>query len=86
MAWTYKIIKATEKSEDTLWADVVYTDGAKTIEARVAVFQPKSSNDVHTAIKNRYVSEKRKLDAEAEIDVLKPNVDKDVNKPFPTSV
>lgn len=84
--WTYKIKQNSEKTEDTLWVDVVYTDGVKTIEARVAVFQPVSAAVVHTAIKNRFVSEKKKLDAESVIDTIKPDVDKDVNKPFPTSI
>lgn len=82
-AWTYKIVQTSEKNEDTLIVRVSYTNGTKTITVNIPVFQPLDSTAVHTAIKNRFQSEKQKYIADQRIDVLKPDVDADVNNSHP---
>ena len=84
MAWTYKIKKTTEKTEDTLWVNVDYTNGTKIINVIIPVFQPASKEEVHTAIKNRFQTEKRKYLAENQINVIKPDIDSDVGNIHPS--
>lgn len=81
--WIYKIKKST-KEEDTLYVKVLYTNGNKEIIVDVPVFQPESKEQVHQAIKNRFKSEKKKLKAKDDLDVIKPEIDSDIENSHPT--
>lgn len=85
MAWTYEI-KATRKAEDTLFVDTIYTDGMKTERVDVPIFQPNTKDDVILGLKNRGATLERKYAQEAEIDKIKPEVDKDKDKPTPIKI
>lgn len=81
--WIYKIKKST-KEEDTLYVKVLYTNGNKEIIVDIPVFQPESKEQVHQAIKNRFKSEKKKLKAKDDLDVIKPEIDSDIENSHPT--
>lgn len=88
MAWTYKI-KSTRQDGETLFVNVEYYNDAGVLKATadVPVFQPQSKDDVVTALKNRAVTIKRKINAEKNIaDVVKPETDKDINVPSPAEL
>ena len=80
--WTYEI-KGTRLAADTLFVDTIYTDGVKTERVEVPIFQPKTKDEVLTGLKNRGASIERKYQAEQEAIIVKPEVDKDKDKPTP---
>jgi len=85
MAWELKI-KETRKDGDTLFVKTEYYDGVTLVEtAEVPIFRPKTYDDVLVGLKNRAETIKKKKEAEALIDSkVKPDTDKQVNKPIPT--
>ena len=74
----YKIL-STKVSGEHLQTLVEYTfnDGSKQ-EIDVAHFQPKDKEQVIQDIKNRLVSEQRKVDAEKKNLMIKVDIDKDI--------
>jgi len=78
-------IKATRKDGDTLFVDTVFTDGVNTERIEVPLFQPQTKDGVIDGLKNRALTYDRKWKAEAQIDIIKPDVDKEKDKPIPTA-
>lgn len=60
---TYKILKTTVNGE-TINTEVEYNFDGTIVTVDIPHFMPKGQSDIETAILNRAVSEKRKLDAE----------------------
>jgi len=85
MALTYTI-KATRKDADTLFVDTIFTDGVNTERVEVPHFQPKDKQQILDGEANRAKTYDAKWKAEAEVAALKPEVDKEKDKPTPVQV
>ncbi len=81
-AWT-ATVKETRKADDTLFVDTVFTDGTNTERVEVPLFQPKDKAEAIQGLKNRAATLERKYNAMQTIDVVKPEVDKEKDKPIP---
>ena len=79
-------IKETRKDADTLFVDTIFTDGVNTERIEVPFFQPKTLDEVKQGLKNRAATLDRKYKSEADIVILKPDVDKEKDKPFPCDI
>jgi len=89
--WTYTI-KSVVQNSDTLQVSVDYSDGEKTYTEEVPIFRPNTKEDVLIGVRNRANDVKirplleaaKQAAAKKITDVVKPDVDKDINKPTPT--
>lgn len=71
---SYKILSASQ-ADDILNTEVEYTINGQKLTVLVAHFRPTSEAEITVGIQNRELSEKAKLDAQAAIQALIPQIE-----------